>query len=121
MRYLYQNQWTETIEAGHSGRVYSDRVKPGWILVVHACYLHAPESAIKDVLAIYIEHGGQDLVLRSRARDAAKQGMSAIVPFHVGEHQRLFGYAPDAGVGDTITLNLCGEMVPLKKWKKGKV
>lgn len=121
MRYLYQQHWVETIVAGHSKKVFSDPIKPGRLLFVHYCYLHAPDAAKGEVLTIYIETGGEDIVLRSRARDAAKQGMSAIRSFHVGEHRRVYGYAPDAGNNDTITLSLCGEMIELKKWKKGKV
>jgi len=121
VRYLYQEHWTETIATGHSKRVYSDPVKPGWLLEVHYCYLHLPESKLNDVATIYIETGGEDLVLRSRARDAAKQGMSAIRPFHVGEHRRVYGHAPGADNGNTISLSLCGAMLELKKWKKGKV
>ena len=121
MRYIYQNQWDETVVAGHSKKVFSDPVKPGWLLQVHYCYFHVPDSAKGDVLTLYIEVGGEDLVLRSRARDAAKQGMSAIRPFCLGEHRRVYGHAPDAGIGDHICLSLCGAMVELKKWRKGKV
>lgn len=121
MRYLYQKQFTETIASGHNRRVYGDLVKPGWVLELHTCYLHLPDAKSGDVATICIERGGEELVMRSRARDAAKQGMSAVVPFHVGEHQRVFGHAPDADNTDTITLNICGAMIPLKKWKKGKV
>lgn len=121
MRHLYQQHWTETIVAGHSKRVYSELVKPGWLLFVHYCYLHLPESKSGDIATIYIETGGEDLVLRSRSRDAAKQGMSALRSFHVGEHRRVYGHAPDARNNDTISLSLCGEMVPLNKWRKGKI
>ena len=121
MRYLYQKHWTEKITTGHDRRVYSERVKPGHLLEVHYCYLHAPESKINDVLTIFIDIGGEELVLRSRARDAAKQGMSAVRPFHVGEHRRVIGYAPDADPNDHICLSLCGAMLDLKKWTKGKV
>lgn len=121
MRYLYQAQWTDTITAGHDLRIYSDRVRPGWLLEVHYCYLHAPQSKINDVLTLFIDIGGEELVLRSRARDSAKQGMSAIRPFHVGEHRRIIGYSPDADTGDHICLSICGAMLELKKWRKGKV
>jgi len=121
LRTLYQRHWTETITAGHDKRVYSERVRAGWLLDVHYCYLHVPESKSGDVVTIFIEIGGEELVLRSRARDAAKQGMSAVRPFHVGEHRRVIGHAPSAALGDTISLSLCGSMIPLKKWKKGKV
>lgn len=121
VRYLYQRHWTEIVTSGHSLEVRSERVKPGKILHVHSCYLHVPESAKNDVVAIYLVHGAQRHVLRSRARDQAKQGMSVLLPFHVGEHQYILGYAPDADVGDEITLGLCGAMMELKKWIKGKV
>jgi len=80
-----------------------------------------PESKSGDIAVIYIETGGEDIVLRSRARDAAKQGMSALRPFHVGQHRRVYGYAPDADNDDTLCLSLCGAMLELKKWRKGKV
>ena len=121
MRYLYQRQWIEIITAGHDKRVCSDRVRPGRLLEVHYCYLHAPQSKSGDILTIFIDIGGQELVLRSRARDAAKQGMSAIRPFHVGEHRRVIGHAPDADENDHICLSICGAILDLKKWTKGKV
>ncbi len=121
MRYLYQKHWSETITQGGGRRICSERVKAGWILEAHLCYLHLPESKINDVATILVDIGGEELVLRSRARDAAKQGMSTIRPFHVGEHRRVIGYAPNADAGNTISLSLCGEMIPLKKWKKGKM
>jgi len=96
-------------------------IKPGRLLEVHYCYLHAPEAKTGHILTIFIDIGGEELVLRSRARDAAKQGMSAVRPFHVGEHRRVIGYAPDANIGDHICLSLCGAMLDLKKWKRGKV
>jgi len=121
VRYLYQMHWTEIVTTGHSKEVKSDLVKPGRILHVHNCYLHVPESAKNDVVTIYLHHGAQKHVLRSRARDQAKQGMSVLLPFCVGEHQYITGYAPQADNGDEITLGLCGEMRDLKKWRKGKV
>lgn len=73
------------------------------------------------MITIYLNHGAQRHVIRSRARDQAKQGMSAILPFHVGEHQFVTAHAPDADIGDEITLGLCGAMIRLSKWRKGKV
>jgi len=121
LRYLYQNHWTEIVVTGHSKEVCSERVKPGWLLYVHSCYLHLPESKAADVATIYLVHGAMRHVLRSRGRDAAKQGMSAILPFHVAEHQYIIGYAPDADNTDTIELGVCGEMIRLKRWRKGEV
>lgn len=121
MRYVYQGQWEETVTAGHSKRVISDPVPAGWLLQVHYCYFHVPEAAINDVLTLYMELGGQELVLRSRARDRAKQGMSCVLPFCLGEHRRIIAEALEADNGDHLCLSLCGSMVELKKWKKGKV
>jgi len=121
VRYIYKNQWTETVVTGHSKKVFSDPVKPGWLLEVHYCYFHVPDSAKGDVLSLYLEAGGIDLVLRSRARDAAKQGMSALRPFCIGEHRRVYGHAPDANNNDHLCLSLCGALYELKKWRKGKV
>jgi len=121
LRHVYKGYWTETTTSGGTNRVYGDPVPPGRLLEVHYCYFHVPDSAKGDVLTLYVETGGEDLVLRSRARDAAKQGMSALRPFCVGEHRRVYGHAPDAGDGDHICLSLCGSLVDLKRWRKGKV
>lgn len=121
MRHVYIAQWEEYITPGHDRRVYGDPVPPGWVLLVRTCYLHMPKSKAGDVATLLLEHGGQELVLRSRARDFAKQGMSAFNPFYVGEHQRVIGESLNSDEKDTITLNIVGEMIPLRKWRRGKV
>lgn len=121
MRHVYIAQWEEKITAGHDRRVYGDLVPPGWVLKVLTSYIHMPDCKAGDIAQILLEHGGQDLVLRCRVRDFAKHGMSTLNPYYVGEHQRVIGYSPDAAVGDTISLNIVGEMIPLKRWRKGKV
>lgn len=80
-----------------------------------------PESGIQDVATILVDRGSRDLEIRSRARDAAKQGMSTLNPFYVGEHQRVVGHSPNSTDGEEICLTIIGEMIPLKKWRKGKV
>ena len=121
MRLEYQYRAKEIVTADSDKKVYSPRVKPGWILKVLTCYLHMPASKAGDVAVIVVDDGIQPLVIRSRARDLAKQGMSALNPFLVGEYQRVIGHSPDSDIGQEITLTIIGEMIPLKKWRKGKV
>lgn len=80
-----------------------------------------PDSKLGDIAELLVDQGSLELEIRARGRDAAKQGMSAINPFYVGEYQRVVGYSPDADVGDEICLTIIGEMIPLKKWRRGKV
>lgn len=121
MRLEYQHKATETISGTAGGRVYGERVKPGWILKVLTCYLHMPNAKIADVATLVVDNGSEELEIRSRARDAAKQGMSALNPFYVGEYQRVIGSTDKSVDGDQICLTVIGEMIPLKKWRKGKV
>ncbi|MBA7543854.1 hypothetical protein ES705_36196 [subsurface metagenome] len=83
MRIEYQYHTHTIITADHDHKVYGERVKPGWIPKVLTCFLHMPESGIQDVATILIDRGSRDLEIRSRARDAAKQGMSTLNPFYV--------------------------------------
>jgi len=80
-----------------------------------------PDSKSGHVANLLIDDRPLELEIRSRARDAAKQGMSALNPFYVYEHQRVVGHSPDSNVNDEICLNVIGELIPLKKWRKGKV
>lgn len=80
-----------------------------------------PNAKITEVAEITVENGTDILEIRSRARDAAKQGMSTLNPFLVGEHQRIIGHAPEALIGDEICLTVIGELMQLKRWRKGKV
>lgn len=121
MRIEYQFHTHEIITADHDRKVYSPRVKPGWILKVLTCFLHMPDSGIQDVAEILVDQGSRELEIRARARDAAKQGLETLTPFLVGEYQRIVGYSPDSGVGEEICLTIIGEMIPLKRWRKGKV
>lgn len=72
MRLEYQFRATEYYVAGHDKRVYGERVKPGWVLKVLTCFLHLPDSKANDIATIVVDDGGQELEIRSRARDAAK-------------------------------------------------
>lgn len=119
MRHLYQEKYTDTITAGHSKRVYSDPVPAGYVLFVHCCYVYAPNRNPWDKTLILVDWVGEELVVRCRAEDVRQCGISTYRPFYVGEHRRIIGYTPDAAIGDSISLNIIGELTPLKKWRKG--
>jgi len=121
VRLEYQFRAREIITTDHDRRVYGERVKPGWILKVLTCFLHMPKSKIGHIANLLVDGRPLPFEIRSRARDAAKQGMSALNPFYVGENQRVVGHSPDSNVGDEICLTVIGEMIPLKKWRRGKV
>lgn len=117
MRFEYQYRTTEIITAGHNRRVYSERVDAGWLLTVLSCYLHIPDSKIGHVAEILVSDGAQELEIRSRGRDAAKQGMSTLNPFYVGEYQRVIGHSPDSNLNDKICLTVIGHLTPLWDWR----
>lgn len=121
MRLEYQHITREKVPFGTGFKIYGQRVKPGYILKVLTCFLHMPDSADKDIAEILVDDGGQELEIRSRARDAGKQGMSTLNPFYVGEYQRVVGHAPLSSEDETLCLTVIGELIPLKKWRKGKV
>jgi len=116
-RTLYARQWTETITAGHSLKVYSEKVPPGYVLKVNACFFHVPEAEASDQLMICLEDGGQNIVLRSRKSTTALSGISIFNPFPVGEGDRIWAYAKDADEGDALVLNIIGEMIPASEWR----
>jgi len=70
MRHVYTRQWSKKITAGGEKRVYSDPIKPGYILYVTCCYVWAPDRAPWSKTFILVEAGGQNLVVRARAEDA---------------------------------------------------
>jgi len=116
-RTLYARQWTETITAGHSLKVYSDKVPPGYVLKVNGCFFHVPDAEASDQLTIYLEDGGQNIILRSRKSTTALSGISIFNTFPIGEGDRIWGYAKNADEGDTIVLNVVGEMIPVSEWR----
>jgi len=121
VRLEYQYRTTIAVSGTDGGRVYGERVKPGYILKVLTCFLHMPDAKTGDVATLVIDDGIRELEIRSRARDAAKQGMSALNPFYIGEYQRVIGFTQKSTNGDEMCLTVIGEMIPLKKWRRGKV
>lgn len=116
-RTVYARQWTEKVTAGHSLKVYSEKVPSGYVLRVNGCFFHLPEGAAADPVTIYMENGGQNIVLRSRALTAALDGISIFNPFPMGEGDRIYGHAANAGEGESLVLNIVGELIPVGEWR----
>lgn len=118
MRQVYARKWTETVTASHSKYVFSDRVDPGRVLHVYNCFAHAPDRGLSEIIQLGVRSGGQDVLLRSRAGAIAKEGMSALNEFFVGEGDQVFAYFPASDEGDTIELDIIGVLYYLKDWRK---
>lgn len=117
MALLYAERWSETVDASHSKYVFSDRVKSGHVLHVNTCFCHAPERDANDIIKLGVRNGGTDILIRSRAGAIAKEGMSSLRDFNVGEHDRVFAYFPDAENDDTIELHIAGCLRTLEEWR----
>jgi len=117
MRFEFQCKTRDFIVPGHNRRIYCDRIEPGWILTVETCYLHVPQIGTPDVVSIIVERGPEELIVRSRGKEVGRQGISALCPFYVGEYQRIVGYAPNAEIGDELSLNVMGYLMPLWDWR----
>lgn len=118
MRRVYIEKWSETVVAGHSKYVFSDRVDPGHILHAHNCFAHAPERETNDIIQIGVRDGGRDILLRSRAGAIAKEGMSSLTDFFVGEGDQIFAYFPDADETDTIELHVVGCLLSVDEYRE---
>lgn len=121
MRKEYQHHAQTIVTADHDKKVYGERVKPGWILKVLTCFLHLPDSDVSDIAEVLIDRGSGELEIRARAGGAGSRGLSTLAPFYVGEYQRVIGHAPDSIIDDELGLTVIGELIPLNKWRKGKV
>ena len=110
--------WSETVTAGHSKYVLSDRVPSGHVLHVMNCYASAPEAEVNDVVWIAVRSGGSDYLVRKRKVRLDNVGLSALNSFLVGEGDRVFAYFPDADNTDTIELHLNGFLIPIKEWRE---
>lgn len=118
MRTVYCQKWGRTVAATDDRYVKSDRIKPGYVLHVMSCFVHAPERAAGDVLRLCVRSGGQDVCIRNRAANLAKTGMSTLNPFLVGEGDQVLAYFPDADQGDTIELCINGFLMPIAEWRE---
>ena len=115
---VYAEKWSETVDASHSRYVFSDKIKPGYMLHVHNCFAHAPERAANDIIHLGIRNGGQDILVRGRGGAVAKEGMSALNDFFVGEGDQVYGYFPDSDNTDTIELHVIGVIMTLDVWRQ---
>ena len=114
---IYAQKWSEVVTASHSRYIFSERVSPGYVLHVHNCYAHAPEREVGDIIDIGVRNGGEDILIRSRGGAVAKEGMSSLRDFFVGEGDQVFAYFPDSDVGDTISLHVVGILYSLDEWR----
>jgi len=117
MALLYSERWSETVDASHSKYVFSDRVRAGHVLHVHTCFAHAPEREANDIIKLGVRNGSADVLVRARGGAIAKEGLSALRDFSVGEHDRVFAYFPDSDNGDTIELHINGCLKTLEEWR----
>ena len=118
VRFEYQYCCEEVITAGHDKRCYGERINAGWILTVDTCYLYIPEAKTPDYACICIQNGAKEMMLRSRGKETGRRGISTINRFYVGEYQRVIASAPNAEIGDTISLCMIGYLMPLWDWRE---
>lgn len=118
MRQVYSRSFTVTFLTGDSGYVFSEKIDPGWILLVLSCCAYAPERELSDDVIVGIRNGGQDIILTAQAPLAAQRGVDTPTGFLVGESDQVFAYFPDADNGDSLGIHLNGFLVPLEEWDK---
>ena len=118
MRQLYINKWSDVIDATHSKYILSDVVTPGYVLHVHSCFAHSPDREVNDIIQMGVRNGVGDVLVRARAGAIAKEGMSALRDFFVGEGDQIFVYFPDSDNGDTIELHIVGFLVSLDDFRE---
>lgn len=120
MAQIYARKWSETVEAGHSKYVFSERIPAGHVLHVKNCFAHAPEREANDIIKLGVRNGGVDVLVRARGGAVAKEGMSALCDFPIGESDQVFAYFPDSDNTDTIELHIIGELYRLEEWRSRK-
>lgn len=118
MRQLYIKKWCKTATTAPSLYVLSDRIKPGWILHVHNCYAHAPERDTSEIIMLGVRNGEGDILIRSRGGAIAKEGMSALNDFFVGEGDQIFAYFPSATGTESIELHVVGCLITLDEYRE---
>lgn len=120
MRQIYSRSFTVTFSTGDSGYVFSERIDPGYVLLILACCAYSPQRKLSDDVIIGIRNGGQDNILTAQAPLAAQRGVHTPTCFYVGESDQVFGYFPDAINGDSLGIHLNGILLPLKEWDERK-
>jgi len=118
MRQIYINKWSEVVDATHSKYVLSDFIKPGEILHVHNCFAHAPEREVSDIIHMGVRNGVGDVLIRARGGAIAKEGMTNLNDFFVGEGDQVFAYFPDSDNTDTIELHVIGCLLSIDEYRE---
>ncbi len=118
MRQVYNRSFTVTWLTGDSGYVFADRIEPGYVLHIHSCSAYSPGRAASNQISIGIRSGGQDIIVTSQAPLAAQYGIDAPHDFFAGEHDQVFGLFPSAHNGDSISIHISGEIIPLCEWER---
>ena len=118
MRRIYIEKYCETADSAPSLYVFSDRIKPGWVLHVHNCYAHAPERAANEIIQIGVRNGGENVLIRVRAAGITAEGMSTRRDFFTGEGDQVFAYFPSASGDDAIELHVVGCLVSLDEFRE---
>jgi len=113
-------KWDKIVSATLDKYVLAERVEAGHVLHIHNCYAHAPENAKGDKIELGIQVGGEKIIVRARGTSAAKDGMSALRDFFIGEDNQLYAYFPDADNGDIIGLHVIGHMMSAKEWHESR-
>jgi len=118
MRRIYIDKWCETPATAPSLYVFSDRVDPGFVLHVHSCHAHAPERAASEIIWLGVRNGVKDVLIMARGGAIAKEGMSALRDFFVGEGDQIFAYFPSATGTEAIELHVVGCLISLDEWRE---
>jgi hypothetical protein len=117
MSQIYIEKWSEVIDSDHLKYVFSDRIRTGSVLHVYNCFAYSAERDANETVQIGVLNGGTNVLVRSRAGSAAKEGVSALNHFLVGEGDQVYAYFPSADNEDTIELHIIGELFSLEEWR----
>lgn len=117
MRQIYSRAFTVTFTTGDSAYVFTEKIDPGQILHVHACFAYAPEREANDNIIIGVRNGGQDIILVAVATLAAQRGANTPTDFFIGEGDQLYAYFPNVDNTDSIGIHVNGVIMSRKEWE----
>jgi hypothetical protein len=117
MRQIYCRSFTVTFTTGDSGYVFAEKIDPGQILHVHACFAYAPEREANDNIVIGVRNGGQDIVLIATATLAVQRGANTPTDFFIGEGDQLYAYFPNVDNTDSIGIHINGVLMSREEWE----
>jgi hypothetical protein len=117
MRQIYCRSFTVIFTTGDSGYVFAEKIDPGQVLHVHACFAYAPEREANDNIIIGVRNGGQDIVLNAAATLAVQRGLNTPTDFFIGEGDQLYAYFPNVDNTDSIGIHVNGVIMDRKEWE----